>query len=144
MKRLLRLHDRFIRLRWALLTVAVVVSVWVMPERWVGIIADDWLIPACFWLGIAFIVLYTFLSAWWGNQMGRLIVGLDVALILIVVEPTFQIEFGVHFGTSLELRILFAALIVAPLTILSRTVLLGRLHHWRLELPWRHKRDAGE
>jgi hypothetical protein len=100
------------------------------------------LLPAGFWTGVGFIIFYTMLAPWWRTPMGKMIVSFDFAFVLITSGTTFREEFGVSFSNGAAVRILFAALIIAPLVIVSRVILLGELHDWKIVLPWKH--DAPE
>lgn len=139
----MKLLRRYRLLLWVLAVCAVAALGIVPSSPWLTTFGDQVLIPAAFWLGVVFIVFYTGLSRWWHNPMGRMLVGFDFAFMLIVVAPTLQVEFGIKFDSAVELRFVFLALLIAPIVILSRIILLGRLHRWKFEWPWRHGRDAG-
>jgi hypothetical protein len=122
--------------------IALLIVVLTGTPAWLTALGDDVVIPAGFWAGVAFVAYYTLLAPWWRNPFGRLIVQLDVAFMLVTLEPALQVQFGVTFSSGVEVRILVTALLIAAITIISRIFYLGALHGWLPRLPWQHARDA--
>lgn len=130
---------RFRRLYpWVGAVVALLAVVGIASPAWLDSVGAQVVIPAGFWAGVAFTCYYSLLAPWWRNPFGRMIVQLDLAFVLVTAGPTVQGEFGVTFSSGTEVRLLFAGLVIAAATIISRTGYLGALHGWVPRLPWRH------
>jgi hypothetical protein len=129
---------------WVLVLAAVVLITVFGHLPWLVRLGDAVVIPAGFWAGAAFILYYTLLAPWWHNPLGRMVVQLDLAVMLVTGGPTFSEEFGVSFSSATEVRLLFSGLILAPVTIISRLLLLGALHDWVPRLPWHHRKPPGK
>lgn len=111
---------------------------------WLDQARETVVVPAGFWAAAAFILYYSLLVPWWRNPFGRMIVQMDAAFMLVTAGPTLAAEFGLTFTADGEVRLLFAGLVIAAGTIISRMVYLGALHGWAPRLPWRHERADGE
>ena len=140
-KTLAWLRRRWQLLSWLALAAVAATFLLMATPALLGTVSNEALIPAGFWISVAFIVLYTFMARWWHNPMGRMLVGLDFAFAVITGESTLINEFHVSIDTTYGLRLLVLALLLAPIVMASRLLLLGRLHRWKLELPWRHKQN---
>jgi hypothetical protein len=127
---------------WAAGAVAVAAAVAFLPLSSLTSIGDEVLIRASFYGALAFVVAYSLMAPWWRSPMGRMIVALDASVALALLPGVLQLDFGVRLPAWLLTRITAAALTLIPVTILSRMWLLGRLHSWRLRLPWRHPRRS--
>jgi hypothetical protein len=93
-----------------------------------------------FWGAVAFIIFYTLLAPWWRNPIGQMLVSLDAGVALALAGEVLQQEFGATIPAEAVLRLTAFALWVVAVTILSRLVLLGHLHSWRMRWPWHHPR----
>lgn len=141
--------NRWLRARkwWVLasVTIAIIVAVILLPLNFLDhYVGQDFLIPLVFWAAVAFMLFYTLLSRWWHNPMGRMLVALDFSIALLTLPEVLISEFGFRVDSEATVRILAASLTIIAVTILSRFWLLGRLHHWKIQLPWRHKHDASQ
>jgi hypothetical protein len=118
-----------------------VVTAFLLPLPLLYNIGENYLIPAAFWSAVGFILIYSLLSPWWRNPIGRMIVRLDASVALALASGIMVHEFGVPVGGVLQTRILVLSLALVTETILSRVVLIGRLHGWRIGRP---RRKASE
>ena len=138
---------RFPRGRWwdvaeVVLLLSAVALVVLLPVPVLTELAEDWCAPAAFWGSFFFLVYYTSLAAWWGNPMGKMLVGLDFAVFLALGPGELQREFGFTLSPGAQVRIAAGALVLIPVVVLSRTWLLGAVNGWVPHWPWTHRRRA--
>lgn len=129
----------WMRLAWALVLAGAVTFTLLASPALLTTTGDVYLVPGAFWLAVAFCVYYTLLARWWGNPMGRMLVGLDISLAMITFEGAVYEEFGWKPTQDAELRLVAGAVLLAVVVIASRLVLLGALHNWVPRLPWKHR-----
>jgi hypothetical protein len=122
---------------WILAFAALASAMPLLSVSQMQALGDQVVIPAGFWAGAFFIIYYSSLARWWANPVGRMVVQLDFAFMLVTGGTTFAEEFGLVFSSVTEIRILFSGLVVAAFTIISRVFLVGSLNGWRPHLPWR-------
>jgi hypothetical protein len=124
---------------WPLIGIIVVaVLSFTLPLANVTWIGDYVLIRASFYSAVLFIVVYTLLAPWWRNAPGRMFVALDFGVMCALLGDVIYIELGREIPAWLSTRVVVFGLCLVAGTIISRTVLLGSLHHWKFRLPWRH------
>jgi hypothetical protein len=125
-------------LAWAAGALAAAALIVFLPLVPLAQIGGDVLIRVSFYGALAFIAAYSLMAAWWRSPMGRMIVALDFSVALALLSSVLRLDFGVTIPAWVLVRITVLALTLIPVTILSRLWLLGRLHGWRVRLPWRH------
>jgi hypothetical protein len=140
---------RFFLSRWwdageLILLASAVALVIFLPIPVLVEFAEDWCAPAAFWGSLFFMLYYTSLAAWWGNPMGKMLIGLDFAVFLALGPGELQREFSVTLSPAVQLRIAAGALVLIPVVVLSRTWLLGAVNGWVPHWPWTHRRRARE
>jgi len=118
------------------------VLVAVTPLSWLVWLSNNILIRAAFWSAVIFIVYYTSLAPWWRNPVGRMLISLDFAVVAVLFGPILRLDFGVTIPPWLLTRCSAGGLALVPLTIISRTILLGRVHRWLPRQPWKHEPSA--
>jgi len=126
--------------RTLVLLIVGAVLAFVLPLRDADWIGTQIVLRAAFWGSVLFVILYTCLTPWWHNVAGRMYVSLDLGVALALLGPILKLDFGVTLPEWLLIRFTVVALGVVAGTVLSRTVLLGHLHEWKVRLPWKHYR----
>jgi hypothetical protein len=92
-------------------------------------------VPAIFWAGIAFVLLYTILAPWWKNSFGRALVAMDLAVSAALFPAVLSTEFGVQmFSAEFIAWLEVAAFSVVFVVIMSRMYLLAKVNKDRLKV----------
>lgn len=123
-------------LLWLIIAIAFFAIIICASPLWLASFGDQVVIPASFWSAICFILYYTVLAPWWRTSLGRMVVSLDFAVMLTLLGPELRIQFGVDFSSSTVIRLTVAGLLIVAITILTRIVILGKLHNWWPKFSW--------
>jgi len=94
--------------------------------------ATDFIEPAIwfsFSCSILFVLGYTKIAPWWRNAVGRAMVSLDVALMILLTPSVAHYSFGWTVGDTFFLWYYVGSLILAGLITLRRLAVVWRIQN---------------